>query len=178
MRLLLLICCLFVGATQARSPIAPKLNAGDMVPEVLGLMEDGTEVRADAHRGKILVVNFWATWCTPCHQEISVLAGLRKQVPADQMEIVSINFGESRQVFAKASEALEATKLTLTRDRNNKLAKQYRIAVIPFLMLVNTDGKIQSVHTGFGDKSLDNLVDNINIMLRKQSEERAKAQAK
>jgi thiol-disulfide isomerase/thioredoxin len=160
--LLLLFSCTAFAASE------PRLKPGDQPPENFAYTAAGEEIRADSYRGKIVIATFWASWCAPCRQEIGVLARLRQAVPKDKLEIVAINYGESRKMFAAASAKLAPFDLTITHDRNKRLGKWLGIRSIPYMLLIDHTGTIKHIHKGFGDSSLDVLVDEVNAMLRDQ----------
>ena len=149
----------------------PNLIPGDAAPASFGSTVNGTEVRVENLTGKIVVATFWASWCAPCRQELSVLARIRKAVSASNMEIVAINYGEERQTFVQASKKLRETGLTITHDRNFRLSRPLGIKGIPYMLIIDPSGKIKHIHQGFGDQSLGSLVDEINAMLQQQHDD-------
>jgi thiol-disulfide isomerase/thioredoxin len=159
--------CAFASNVFAR----PILRAGDAAPPSFGSTVSGDEIRTENLSGKIIVATFWASWCAPCRQEISVLARVRKAVSAQNVEIVAINFGEDRRIFVQASKKLLETGLTITHDRNYRLSKPLGIDGIPYMLLIDHAGKIKYIHQGFGSQSLGILVDEINLMLKTQHDD-------
>ncbi len=162
---------ILLGLAATLHAASPLLQPGGAAPPSFGSTSNGTEIRAENLTGKIVIATFWASWCAPCRQEISILARIRKAVSTLNMEIVAINFGEERRVFLQASKKLEATGLTITHDRNLHLSRPLGIKGIPFMLLIDSNGKIKHVHQGFGDQSLDTLVDEINAMLQQQHDD-------
>lgn len=147
---------------------APNLAIGDTPPSTLGLTLSGDPLSIANHSGKIVIATFWATWCAPCRQEITILSGVREAVPKDRLEIVAINFGEDRKVFTEASKLLANTGLTITHDRGYRMSRKLGIKSIPYMLLIDHTGKIKHIHMGFGEKSTGMLVDEINAMLAEQ----------
>lgn len=162
--------CVFAQAHSA-------LVEGDDPPSSFGNTVQGEAMKMAAFPGKIVIATFWASWCAPCRAELSVLAGVRKTVPKAQLEIIAINYGEERNVFVKASKLLADTGLTITHDRNYRLSRPLGIKSIPYMFLIDHNGKIKHIHTGFGDKSLDLLIDEINLMLKEQNAARVTSDA-
>jgi thiol-disulfide isomerase/thioredoxin len=161
--LLLMMLPLLAGAK-------PTLKEGDLPPDDLAQTVSGETIRVSDYQGKIVIATFWASWCAPCRQEISVLAKVREKVSSEKLAIVAINFGEERQVFVKSSKLLAATGITITHDRRLRLSTKLGIRGIPYMLMIDHNGKIKHIHTGFGNQSLDVLVAEINAMLKAQYE--------
>jgi thiol-disulfide isomerase/thioredoxin len=146
----------------------PTLKEGDLPPDDLAQTMAGENIRVSDFKGKIVIATFWASWCAPCRQEISVLAKVREKVSNENLEIVAINFGEERQVFVKASKILARTGITITHDRRFRVSGKLGIQSIPYMLMIDHTGKIKHIHAGFGAQSLDILVAEINEMLKAQ----------
>lgn len=161
---IVLIFCFFCTFARANN----QLVEGDNPPLSFGTTAQGEELTMASLPGKIVIVTFWASWCAPCRDELSVLARVRKYVPDAQLEIIAINFGEERSLFRKASKLLAATGLKITHDRSFRLSNSLGIEGIPYMLMIDHTGKIKHIHTGFGEKSLNTLVEEINAMLKAQ----------
>ena len=149
----------------AGSPASARdaLNIGDTPPDVLGKSKDGEIIQVSDHRGKIVIISFWAAWCTPCRQEIPVLNDIQRSAGAENLRVFSINI-ESREKFQKLKHAFKAYPVTLISDANQKVSPQYGVDGIPHMVIVGRDGKIASIHRGYSAELIPALVDEINLL--------------
>jgi thiol-disulfide isomerase/thioredoxin len=109
--------------------------------------------------GKVVVVNFWATWCPPCKSEIPGFLEVYKQYKAKGLEIVGISLDETGwKVVKPFVEAYKITYPVVVGDAN--LARAYGgIEGIPASFVIDRKGNIVTQHVGYLDKaSLENLV--------------------
>jgi peroxiredoxin len=100
---------------------------------------DEETVRLSDFRGKIVFLNFWATWCYPCRIEMPAMENLHMQMKDYDFVMVAIGLKESAQQIRSF---FEEKKLTFTSlvDPEGKVAKQFRIASIPTTLIVNKKG--------------------------------------
>lgn len=128
----------------------------------------GETLRLSEQRGKIVVLTFWATWCGPCRKELPILEAVQRQVGKDHLEVLAVAFHETpdnfRQLKKVATE--KGWQLALIEDDSGRIASHYEIKAIPHLFIIGRDGKVLAEHTGYGESSLDSLVDELNRALR------------
>jgi len=141
-------------------------DAGDIPPDDLGKSVQGEPVRISDHAGKIVIVSFWASWCPPCRKEIPVLEQIQKAAGMENLRVFSINI-ESRENFRALRRALSKSAVTIINDPNNSISARYGVNGIPHMVIIGRDGKIASVHLGYDEKALPELVDEINALWRK-----------
>ncbi|MEX0300540.1 MAG: TlpA family protein disulfide reductase [Kordiimonas sp.] len=164
---LLLATLLFGLSTQAYSK--DKLKVGDIPPDYLGETLEGQEIRLSDHEGKVRIINFWATWCAPCWEELPVLNGLQELVPESQLKIISVNHDQTRRQVRKMRDKMgEDVALTLTWSRKNKAARSYGVRVLPRMFMIGRDGKIAYMHTGYGKRMIPKLVEEVYSLLEQQ----------
>ena len=115
-------------------------------PLQVGLDANGKPLLLKDLRGQALVINFWATWCEPCREEMPSLA-LLAQSQNGKLRVLAVNFKESP---AAVNQFVATTGLTIPtlRDPDGALARAWGIRVFPSTVLVGADGKVHSVVRG------------------------------
>ena len=115
-------------------------------PLQAGIDANGKPLLLRDLRGQALVINFWATWCEPCREEMPSLA-LLAQSQSGKLRVLAVNFKESPTAV---NQFVAATGLTIPtlRDPDGALARAWGIRVFPSTVLVGADGKVHSVVRG------------------------------
>ena len=113
-----------------------------------------------------MVVTFWATWCPPCLKELPVLERLQRRLGPDLIRVIAVNHRESKKKFRLIKKAFNDSPITLTYDKGNRISKKYGIKAIPHLVIIGKDGKISYQVRGYGEDSIDMLVEEINQHLQ------------
>jgi thiol-disulfide isomerase/thioredoxin len=144
---------------------AQALTVGQAPPDGLGVDRSGREVLVSEQHGKVLVVSFWASWCGYCRKELPVLAGLQEAAGKERVEVVAINTMDDREVYLSIRRKLRDVKLTMTRDASGSVGKAYGVNGIPHLLIIDRQGKVAFELTGYGEDSLDDIVDQVNRQL-------------
>jgi thiol-disulfide isomerase/thioredoxin len=100
--------------------------------------------------GHPLLINFWATWCEPCKEELPSLEALAELEGEDQLEVLAVNVGDSKLVmdrFVRAS----ALKLSTLQDSTRQIAHAHGVRIYPSTLLVDSKGRIRWQVTGAVD---------------------------
>jgi len=116
--------------------------------ELTGELSTGETFDWSSYRGKVVLVDFWATWCTPCRDELPNIVENYEQFQADGFEVVGVNIDEDRD---KAKRFIEAEKIpwaNIVADESgsNANAERYQVEAIPFVILVGRDGNVAVLH--------------------------------
>jgi thiol-disulfide isomerase/thioredoxin len=158
--------CLLLSATPAWAAPGP----GDRMPNVLGReSRSGEEIRVDAHRGRVMVVSFWASWCGPCMQELPVLESLQQQVSTRRLRVVAINYQESQALYTQHLKKMKEMRMGLVHDADGDLADSFGVESLPHMFMVDHEGRVAHVHQGYSREALPDLVREINALLKAQS---------
>jgi thiol-disulfide isomerase/thioredoxin len=115
----------------------------------------GREVSLDQYRGKIVMLDFWATWCGPCRLTMPVLENLAKEYPAD-LVLLAINLGEPPDMV-QAYVKKQNIASTVLLDRDGKVGDVYRSDSIPMQVLIDREGIVRKVAVGFSSRLANQL---------------------
>lgn len=134
---------LFAGAQDASD-----LKIGDTAPEIRLLTAANDSFALSSLKGRVVLIDFWATWCAPCVKEQpelkSLYDGLEKQVREGKFEIVGVSLDRSRENWVKAIARLRITwpQVSDLKFWRSPVAKAYRIEELPFNVVIDGQGKI------------------------------------
>ncbi len=140
-----------------------ELKVGDTFPELqqFGLTGEITKEL----RGKVVLVDFWASWCVPCKQSFPVLNDLLSKYGKRGFVVIGINVDESKVAMDKFLKSTPA-QFSILHDAKQKLVQQVNVESMPTSFIVDTTGKVRFVHNGFhGQKTHDEYVREIESLL-------------
>ena len=99
-------------------------------------------------RGKVVLIDFWASWCVPCRQSFPWLSTMAGRYAAKDFVVVAINLDKRRDLAEKFLREF-APRFTVAFDPAGKSAEAYGVAAMPSSYLVGRDGELLDVHAGF-----------------------------
>jgi thiol-disulfide isomerase/thioredoxin len=101
-----------------------------------------------AYKGKVVYLDFWASWCGPCKQSFPYMMSLQRKYGADGLAVIAVNLDKDR---SKAQAFLKETGSTLpiVYDANGVLPTKYKIRDMPSAILIGKDGRVRFTHKGF-----------------------------
>lgn len=124
------------------------LEVGAKLPEI-GLTDmSGKEVTAASLAGKVVIVDFWASWCGPCKEELPGLEKLYKKYAARGLVVVGVSVDSKRE---KASDFAKLHKLSfpIVHDVAHAVAGRYKPEKMPSSFIIDSKGIVRHVHAGF-----------------------------
>jgi thiol-disulfide isomerase/thioredoxin len=117
---------------------------------------DGSRFHLAEHKGRIVVLDFWATWCGPCLQSMPLVEGLVREFADRKVELVAINLEEQPEQI-KAMLERHKLKVPVAIDRDGVVAAKYAVTAIPQTVLIDREGKVARLFVGGGEKTVDAL---------------------
>lgn len=145
MRQLVVLAALAFAAAAGAAEL--KAWTGGATPPLVLQDLNGRTHRLADYRGKVVLVNFWATWCEPCRDEMPSIERLRQSLAGKPFEVLAVNIGEP---LGRIERFLEKMPLgfPVLLDRDSGAAKAWKARVVPATFLVGPDGRIRYVHYG------------------------------
>lgn len=146
----------------ATEPLAPKEEGsgdssdgqesaliGKQAPDIQLKMLDGTSFRLADQKGKVVILDFWASWCGPCLQVMPQIDKVREEFADQGVQLFAVNLEETPE---KIKAALERLKLqtTVLLDRDGRVAERYGATAIPQTVIINRDGTVARLFVGGG----------------------------
>jgi peroxiredoxin len=124
----------------------------------------GQAHRLADYRGKVVLVNFWATWCEPCRAEMPSMDGLRRSLQGQPFEVLAVNLAEP---LSRIERFLGTMPLgfPLLRDRDGSVAKAWKARLLPASFLIGRDGRIRYVAYGELDWTSEPVRSRVNELL-------------
>ncbi len=146
------------------------LKEGDAFPDLSKYQIEG-KVPATL-KGKVVVVDFWASWCGPCKESFPMMEELYRRFDRQGLIILAINVDESK---AAMEEFLKQHPVTfnVVRDTNKKLVAEVNIASMPTSFVLDPEGKVHAVYRGFhGSETKRKYLEDIDELLKRAATEK------
>ena len=145
------------------SPPTEGLAVGSVAPEFEIALDDGTTyqltdldgapIRLDALRGKVVWINFWASWCPPCQQETPILRELDERYGDQGLEIIGVSVQETSVDDVSAYAERYELDYTIGFDGSGHVFHEYRVYALPTQFFIDTNGVIVQIVTGPVDEA-------------------------
>jgi thiol-disulfide isomerase/thioredoxin len=155
---LVLLACLAGGPALA-------LEAGDVAPAFRApRLDGGGMLSLDELRGKVVFLDFWASWCAPCQKSMPQLEALRKEFPADRFVLIGVNVDRDTAA-AKKLLGKHGVGYPSASDPEGGLPERFGLETMPTAYLIDADGVIRYVHRGFRDGDIETVRERIRALL-------------
>jgi peroxiredoxin len=176
MAILAIVLCaalLFGGSFTAKAQDRPTpeqttlVKEGQNAPAFEVEMFDGSTVKLADLKGKVVLLNFWATWCPPCRAELATVEKeLIEKFKGQDFVFLPVSRGEKKETVAAFREKMGYT-FPMGLDTDSRVYKEYASQYIPRNFLIGKDGKIVKVSVGYTPEEFTELVKEIEEQLKK-----------
>ncbi len=117
------------------------VQVGDSAPDFSITTDNGRTVTANSFGGKLLVLNFWATWCPPCIEELPSLDQFQQELANSGVVVLGVSVDKDEKAYKRFLARAKVSFLT-TRDPENKINAEYGTFRFPESYIINSDGKV------------------------------------
>jgi peroxiredoxin len=150
-----------LAAAAAGASAVPSGPAPDFTLRAL----DGPNLRLQEQRGRVVMVNFWATWCGPCRQEMPQLNKLYDKYKSAGFVLLGVNVDDDTSNAAGVAGKL-GVKFPVLLDTDKKVSKLYDLSTMPSTVIIDRDGKVRHVHRGYKDGYENTYEQQIRALLK------------
>jgi thiol-disulfide isomerase/thioredoxin len=156
--LLMASVCLNASATEVGQP-APQFTLPTLQ------QEQATSLKQYA--GKVVYLDFWASWCAPCRTSFPLLNKMYEKLKAQGFEVVAVNLDEDK---ANAEKFLKEfpVSFTVLRDAKGEWADQFVVESMPTSFIIDRQGIVQTIHNGFTSDDIKELEAKVMALLAKK----------
>jgi peroxiredoxin len=149
----------------AATSLASSDLTGQAAPDFALKSSSGDNVRLSEYRGDVVMVNFWATWCGPCRQEMPLLDELYSRYERVGFSLLGVNIDDdSRKAMNMVSEL--GVSFPVLFDARKEVSKLYKVEAMPVTVLIDREGTVRYVHHGYKPGYEDKYLDQIRSLLR------------
>ncbi|MEX2205790.1 MAG: TlpA disulfide reductase family protein [Myxococcota bacterium] len=147
-----------VAALLVLAPVGARgADEGDPAPAFSASKLGGEgNISLSSYRGKVVYLDFWASWCAPCQAALPALEELRKEFPADQFQVIAVNVDTDPE---KALRLLAKHKIGYpsAADPSGRLPETFGLKTMPTSYLIDRSGVVRMVHPGFRSSDVETL---------------------
>jgi len=140
------------------------LKVGDTLPDLTGFKLEGT--LPDSLKGKVVILDFWASWCGPCAESFPVMDELQKKYKDQGLVILAVSVDEKAAKMAMFLDK-NPVSFTVVRDAQHKLVATAEPQTMPTSFVIDRAGKVRFLHNGFhGATTQKEYVEQIESLLK------------
>jgi peroxiredoxin len=110
----------------------------------------GANLRLQEQRGQVVLVNFWATWCGPCRQEMPHLNRIYDKYRASGFVLLGVNIDDDPRAAADLAAKL-GLRFPVLLDTDKQVSRAYDMSAMPATLLIDRDGRVRHIHRGYRD---------------------------
>ena len=151
------------GPTGTESPLV-----GEPAPDIQLDFLEGGKFNLSKYRGRVVVLDFWATWCGPCLQTMPIVDSVVEEYADQGIELIAVNLEEQP---SQIKSMLERHKLAMkvALDRNGVVAARYAVTAIPQTVVIDREGRVARLFVGGGAKLAEPLREALQELVGQQA---------
>ena len=122
------------------------------------------ELDLTRHNGKVVYLDFWASWCKPCRESFPWMNSLLEKYPADAFTVITVNLDAETEQMHKFLDQVPA-QFDVYHDPSGQVAEKFQLEGMPTSYLIDASGKVVKKHIGFYNKDIERYESEIEELL-------------
>jgi peroxiredoxin len=139
---------LAAAATALALPAGAAVTANAPAPDFTLKSLAGANLRLAEQRGRVVLINFWASWCAPCRQEMPHLNALHERYRSAGLVLLGVNVDDDARNGSEAARKL-AVGFPVLLDTDKRVSRLYDMSAMPATVLLDRDGRVRHLHRGY-----------------------------
>lgn len=123
-------------------------NTSGPAPDFTLKSRSGENIKLSELRGQVVMINFWASWCGPCRQEMPILDQLYQRYEPMGFTLLGVNVEEDSAAAEKVLREIPVS-FPVLYDSKNQVSENYQVRAMPSTFLIDRDGKVRYLHKGY-----------------------------
>jgi peroxiredoxin len=154
-----------VFSVFAASSLASSGLSGQPAPDFALKSSSGQNMRLSEYRGDVVMINFWATWCGPCRQEMPLLDELYSRYQRVGFNLLGVNIDDDS---SRAMEMINelGVSFPVLFDATKEVSRLYQVDAMPVTVIVDREGNVRHVHQGYKPGYEQKYLDQVRALLR------------
>jgi thiol-disulfide isomerase/thioredoxin len=121
-----------------------------LAPNFTGKTAEGKEIKLSDYKGKVVLIDFWASWCPPCREEMPELIKFYKAHKNDKFEIIAVNIdNDSKNMQSFLDKLFPKPEFPILADNEKQIPELFNIEAMPTTIFIDKQGNIRFRHDGF-----------------------------
>ena len=125
---------------------------------------DNKDISLEKLKGKVVYLDFWASWCDPCRKSFPWMNDMHSRYDSNKFTIIAVNLDSSKKDADKFLKKVPAD-FTIAYDPNGKVADMYKLKAMPSSYLIDKNGTLVMVHKGYREGDIDAIEDKIRSLI-------------
>jgi peroxiredoxin len=154
-----------IAAVALALPALAADPTGGSAPQFTLGAKSGQNVSLAQYKGQVVMLNFWASWCGPCRQEMPLLESIYKKYNRLGFTLIGVNVEPDSNA---ANEWLKQTPVSfpILYDKESRVSKMYDVAGMPSTVIIDRAGKVRMLHRGYKPGDENEYLDSIRTLVR------------
>ncbi|UZJ43484.1 TlpA family protein disulfide reductase [Marinimicrobium sp. C6131] len=137
----------------------------EKAPDFTLKSDSGENVRLEEQRGKVVMINFWASWCAPCRKEMPLLEELHDRYEQAGFTLFGVNVEQNPEAAQKFLDDVGVT-FPILYDPDSTASRAYQVSAMPTTVMVDRDGNVRYVNRGYKEGDEAKYRDQIRELIR------------